>query len=363
MWGSIHIGSLRGVQCKVFYSDVRGGVRHDKSGRRYQATYRCGNWICSRAIVAVPPVQRRGDASDERQKSCIVSCDLQDYYMALLNRLVIARAKDFGFEVTTFQTPYDPALQATQIDEAIARKFDMIAMIPMSEHGVIPGLQRAKEAKIPVVVFLAPPKPGTEDLFVSYVGKDNIEGGSAHWPGHTGRLKLAGRDGGNVALITGLLAEGVAPRRVQGIKEVLGTNNKVKIVAIEDAKWDPVLTEKIAGQLFGRFSGQGGIDVIYGMADNMATAEIQAAEAAGIRSEQVLANWRLGGDCFKEGIEAIKAGKMFATNAEDPRWEAAHTAEVIAITSTAKPVKKYEYYPIELITKDNVSKWEARCTF
>ena len=41
-------------------------------------------------------------------------------------------------------------------------------------------------------------------------------------------------------------------------------------------------TEKIAGQLYGRFSGQGGIDAIYGMADNMATAEIQAAEAPNI---------------------------------------------------------------------------------
>jgi ribose transport system substrate-binding protein len=316
-------------------------------------------------IVAVPPVHAdEATPQTKGKKVALLVATLQDYYMALLNRLVIARAKDFGFEVTTFQTPYDPALQATQIDEAIARKFDIIAMIPMSEHGVIPGLQRAKEAKIPVVLFLAPPKPGTEDLFVSYVGKDNIEGGRLTGHGILDALKLAGRDGGNVALITGLLAEGVAPRRVQGIKEVLGTNNKVKIVAIEDAKWDPVLTEKIAGQLFGRFSGQGGIDVIYGMADNMATAEIQAADAAGIQVGTGPGKLAvLGGDCFKEGIEAIKAGKMFATNAEDPRWEAAHTAEVIADYFNGKPVKKYDYYQIELITKDNESKWEARCTF
>jgi ABC-type sugar transport system substrate-binding protein len=100
------------------------------------------------------------------------------------------------------------------------------------------------------------------------------------------------------------------------------------------------------------------------MADNMATAEIQAAEAAGIPVG--VAPGKLvvvGGDCFKEGIEAIKAGKMYATNTEAPTWEAAHTVEVIANYFNGKPVSKYDYYPIELITKANVAKWEAICTF
>ncbi len=316
-------------------------------------------------FAVLPPVHADDTTPQTKgKKVALLVATLQDYYMALLNRLFIARAKDFGFEVTTFTTPYDPALQATQIDEAIARKFDMIALIPMSEHGVIPALQRAKEAKIPVVLFLAPPKPGTEDLFVSYVGKDNLQMGRLSGQAILDGLKATGKDGGNVALITGLLAEGVAPRRVAGIKEILATNKNVKIVATEDAKWDPVLTEKIAGQLFGRFSGQGGIDAIYGMADNMATAEIQAAEAAGIAvgvgpGKLIV----VGGDCFKEGIEAIKAGKMYATNTESPRWETAHAAEAIANYFNGKPVPKYEYFPIELITKANVSKWEAICTF
>lgn len=298
------------------------------------------------------------------KKVALMIATLQDYYMALLNRLVLARAKDFGLEITTFTTPYDPALQATQVDEAISRKFDMIAMISMSEHAIIPALQRAKEAKIPVVLFVAPPKPGTEDLFASFVGEDNVGLGRLSGQAILDALKETGRDGGNVAMVTGLLAEGVAPRRVEGIKEVLAKNSKVKVVAVEDAKWDPVLSEKIAGQIFGRFSGQGGIDVMYGMADNMATAVIQAAEAAnipvGIAPGKLIV---VGGDCFKEGIEAIKAGKMYATATQIPTWEAAHTVEVVADYFNGKPLQKYDYYPIELITKANLAKWEERCTF
>jgi ribose transport system substrate-binding protein len=318
------------------------------------------------ALMTAMPVVRADEATPQTKgkKVALLIATLQDYYMALLNRLVMERAKDFGFEITTFTTPYDPALQATQIDEAISRKFDLIAMIPMSENAVIPALKRAQEAKVPVVLFVAPPKPGTEDLFVSFVGEDNVALGRLSGQSILDALKESGRDGGKVALITGLLAEGVAPRRVAGIKEVLAKNPNVKIVATEDAKWDPVLTEKIAGQLYGRFAGQGGLDVMYGMADNMATAAIQAAEAAnipvGIGPGKLIV---VGGDCFKEGLEAIKAGKMFATATQIPTWEAAHTVEVIANYFDKKDVKKYEYFPIEAITKDNLDKWQKPCTF
>jgi ribose transport system substrate-binding protein len=318
------------------------------------------------ALAISSPASHADEATPQTKgkKVALMIATLQDYYMALLNRLVLARAKDFGMDITTFTTPYDPALQATQIDEAISRKFDMIVVIAMSEHAIIPALQRAKDANIPVVMFVAPPKPGTENLFASFVGEDNVALGRLSGQAMLDALKETGRDGGNVALITGLLAEGVAPRRLDGIKEVLAKNSKVKIVAVEDAKWDPVLTEKIAGQLFGRFSGQGGIDVMYGMADNMATAAIQAADAAnipvGVEPKKLIV---VGGDCFKEGIEAIKAGKMYATATQIPTWEAAHTVEVAANYFNGKPLTKYDYFPIESITKSNLAKWEAPCTF
>lgn len=298
------------------------------------------------------------------KKVALMIATLQDYYMALLNRLMIARAKDFGMEITTFTTPYDPALQSTQIDEAIARKFDMIAIIAMSENGVVPALKRAKEAKIPVILFITPPKPGTDDLFTSFIGEDNVQMGRLSGQSILEALKASGRDGGNVALVTGLMAEGSAPLRVAGIKEVLATNKNVKIVAVEDAKWDPVLTEKISGQLYGRFASQGGIDVLYGMADNMAVAAIQAAEAAGIKvgvgpGKMIV----VGGDCFKEGIEAIKAGKMYATGTQIPTWEATRVVEVAADHFNGKPVSKHVLFPVEAVTKDNLAKWEGPCTF
>ena len=51
--------------------------------------------------------------------------------------------------VTQFDTPYDAALQSRQIDDAIARKFDALAIQSASQSAVIPALNRAKNSAFP----------------------------------------------------------------------------------------------------------------------------------------------------------------------------------------------------------------------
>ena len=93
----------------------------------------------------------------------------------------------------------------------------------------------------------------------------------------------------------------------------------MQIVAVEDARWDTATSERIAGQLYARFAATGGLDAVYGMADNQAAAAIRAAEAASIAvgggPNQLIV---VGGNCLKEGLDAIKAGKMQSTITQIP---------------------------------------------
>ena len=286
-------------------------------------------------------------------------------FIAQLSKALTERAKQLGMEVTTFSTPFDAALQAQQLDDAIARKFDLIALLAASEQAIIPPLTRAKRAGVPVILVNSQPKDGTdESLFVSFIGEDHNELGRITGESMLKALKESGRDGGKVALITGSLHEGVAPRRVAGFKAALAKNPKVEIVAIEDAKWDTATTERIAGQLFARFAARGGLDGVYGMADNQAVAIIQAAEAAGIKvgsgkGELIV----LGSNCLKSGIAMIKAGKQYSTGTQVPTRTGVRTAEVTADYFNDQRLPKYIFLPVETISRDNVSKWEAACTF
>jgi ribose transport system substrate-binding protein len=70
-----------------------------------------------------------------------------------MTRAFMDVAKPAGLEVNLQQSPFDPALQAQQLDDAIAQKVDLIVVMVMSQKALIPALTRAKEAHIPVVLI------------------------------------------------------------------------------------------------------------------------------------------------------------------------------------------------------------------
>jgi ABC-type sugar transport system substrate-binding protein len=273
-------------------------------------------------------------------------------------------AKSAGMQVSSFEQMFDAARQVQQFDDAIARKFDLIAVMPSSEQAIVPALIRAKQAGIPVIIFTSPPKDGSEDLFTSFIGEDATEMGRLSGRSILQGLEDSGRQGGKIALITGSLQEGVGPRRVAGIEEVLKADPKVQIVAIEDAHWNPVESERIAGQLFARFASQGGLDAIYGMNDDQSVAVIRAAEAAGIavgsKPGQLIV---VGGNCVAPGIEMIKKGKQYSTVVQFPNRIGKGLAQMIDDYFAGQTLPKYNYQPVEIITQQNLAKWEGPCSY
>jgi ribose transport system substrate-binding protein len=177
-------------------------------------------------------------------------------------------------------------------------------------------------------------------------------------------LKDSGRDGGKVALITGALQQGPGPRRVVGFKEAVAANPKVEIAAIEDGRWDTATSERLAGQLYARFAASGGLDALYGMADNQAVAAIKAADAAGIvvgtGPKQLIV---VGGNCQKEGLDAISAGKMYSSVTQIPTDLGRRTADAANEFFSGKTPPKADLLPVELITKANLAQWQVPCTY
>jgi ABC-type sugar transport system substrate-binding protein len=304
------------------------------------------------------------DASPKGKKVAYLAPGQTHPFIAALTKTFVDTATSLGMEVTTFFNPFDAALQAQQVDDAVARKFDMIALVAASEQAIIPALTRAKQAGMPVILLNTPGKVGSEDLYLSFVGEDHNVLGRLTGESVLKALKDGGRDGGKVALITGSMQEGVGPKRVSGFREVLKQNPKVEIVATEDAKWDTATSERIAGQLYARFAPRGGLDVVYGMADNQAVAAIRAAEAAniplGIEKGKLII---VGSNCLKQGIEMIKSGKMYSTGVQIPARTGKRGAELAADHFNGKTLTKHEYLPVEAVSKANLDKWEGPCSW
>src|SRR3954447_25663193 len=193
-------------------------------------------------------------ASPQGKKIAFLVTSPTHPFIAALSKAFTARANSYGMEVNTVSQQFDAALQAQQVDDAIARKFDMLAIIAGSEQAIVPALIRAKQASVPVILINSPPRDGSEELYLSFVGEDHVELGRITGISVLKALQEGGRDGGKIALVTGSLQEGVRPRRVAGFREAIKANPKAQIVAVEDAKWQTDLSERIAGQLFARYT-------------------------------------------------------------------------------------------------------------
>src|SRR6202161_3954749 len=101
---------------------------------------------------------------------------IADKFIGGLTRSFTETAKANGLDVSVVQSPFDPALQAQQMDDAIAKKVDAIVMMIMSQKALLSALTRAKEAHIPVI--LINPPLSQEALYQVFKQKEAYEMGA-----------------------------------------------------------------------------------------------------------------------------------------------------------------------------------------
>ena len=312
--------------------------------------------------VAIAPYH--ADAAAQGKRVAVFMGPTQDKYLGTLSGSFKKTAEGLGMKVTIYSSPFDPALQAQQIDDAIAQKFDLFVVQIISQKAIIPVLNRVKVAKIPVLLIVVPLVGEGQSLFVSYVGSDHAKVAELAAESLVKALNEGQRKNAKVAIISGSLAEGVAPIRLAEIKKVLAKAPGTKIVAVEDVHWNPALGERAAGQVLARFAGQGGLDAMYGMNDALGNAIVQAADSAGLKfgtgKDGLIV---IGGNCMAPGVRDLKAGKMFATVLVDPALEGRMAAAEAKDILEGKTVPKYKYSPHVTITKANLASYEKRCSY
>jgi len=144
----------------------------------------------------------------------------------------------------------------------------------------------------------------------------------------------------------------------------LDKHPEIELVATEDAKWDTATSERIAGQLFARFAPQGGLDGIYGMADNIAHGAIMAANAAniplGIEDGQTVV---VSSNCMRFGIDHIRAGAQYSTATQMPTRTGKATIDAVVAYFQDNDVPKETVLEAVAITKENLDDFAEACTF
>src|SRR6202167_2332698 len=290
-------------------------------------------------------------AAAQAKRVVFLDGPIADKFIGGLTRSFTETAKANGLDVSVVQSPFDPALQAQQMDDAIAKKVDAIVMMIMSQKALLPALTRAKEAHIPVILITTPIPQ--EDLYTAFVGEDSNNMGATAAKAMADGLK--GHASAKGAVIAGSMDEGIAPARVAAFKKEIETHPGITVVAIEETHWAPPEAERAAGQLLARFSGQGGLDGIYAMNDPLANGAVQGAQSAGVKlgtgkGDLVV----VGGNCLTPGIQDIEQGTMYATIYWTPINMGRDTANTLKKILDGESPPKKQSRGLDIITKTNV---------
>jgi ribose transport system substrate-binding protein len=304
----------------------------------------------------VLPAQAQGQLQGKR--IALLTSPIQNPYIGAMNAAFIRVAEAEGVKVTNLTSPYDAAIQSQQVDDAIGQKFDIIAIQAVNHIAIVPALERAAKAKMPVVMLIAPLAPGNERLYITAVGNDQHELGRI---AANELIKAMGGKGGKVAIIEGTPTQNIVQMRTQSFKETVAKQKGIQVVATESANWRTDAAENIARQLFVRFAGQGGLQAVYAMSDNMAFGVIQAAEASGLAPGKNLVV--VSSTCQKEGISNIRSGKQHSAVDQVPMREGEAGARVVLRVLKGEKVQKAEIIPARAVTKGNVDEYAKACAF
>jgi ABC-type sugar transport system substrate-binding protein len=278
------------------------------------------------------------------------------------NTAFIKTLQDQGVTVTFLQDPFDVSKNVANLDQAIAAKPTAVAFMTLSNTAVLPALERAKKAGVPVINLDGRPDDRGVPLLTSSLESDNLNQGKFAAQNIVEGLKAQGLTSANIIALTGTAATNTVQDRMTGFNEVLAQHPQYKLVATEDANWDQTKTAQLAQQLFAKYKSEGGIQAAYGMADNQAAGIIQAAKQADLALGGAKGLIVTGSNCYKVGIDAIKDGTQYGTATQAPgvegKWAADYVAKFVDGQTIPKRVLNEEFR----VTKANVEKYAPECS-
>jgi ABC-type sugar transport system substrate-binding protein len=290
----------------------------------------------------------------------IVSLPNSNPWAAVYNTTIKTYLSARGAKVSLLGST-DSAGQVQLLNTAVAQHPDLIFLEALDSKAVSPAIAKAKAQGVTILNT-----DGPVDRSVSsglhQVLSDNYSLGRFAAMNLVEGLKQEHKQSASIGVIEGTAAMLVTQDRMRGFNDVLRKYPHYKVVSVQDGNWDPVLSGRIATQLFAKY-GKNGLQAMYGMADYMAVPIVTAAKQAGI-TVGVKKNGLIvtGSNCFKIGIDAIEAGELYGTATEDPGTLSLLAAKYGTNLLEGKKLPLVETVPEYRVTAKTLGKYGAQCS-
>lgn len=254
-----------------------------------------------------------------------------------------------GYDVIVVSGDKDVAKQSNQVKDFIVKKVSAIVLSPCDSKSIVPVIQEANAAGIPVFTVDVPcNEPGVQ--LVTQIATDNYGGGKE---AGQAMIEALGDRGGKVAVLHLKQVES-CQLRVKGFREVVDAHNasgrpKIDIVAELESGGAKDLGYKAAEDTLQAHSDLRGI---FAINDPAALGARAALEKAGKEKQVVI----IGFDGQPEGKEAIKQGKIYADPIQFPDKMGVQLVTSIMTWSRGLPQPSQILIPTQLYRQADAQK-------
>jgi ABC-type sugar transport system substrate-binding protein len=300
-----------------------------------------------------------GSSSLAGKQVAIVSGPNSNPWDAVFNKGVQSALESHGAKVTVLGT-LDVSTQIQMFNQAVSEHPNLVVLEALDSNAMGAAVEKAKAEGVTVVNVDGRATPAAAKG-LHQVLSDNVALGRFAAENIVDGLKAQGRKSGNVAVIEGTASMLLTQDRMTGFRAVMAANPQYKVVSVQDGNWDPVASGRIATQLFAKY-GRTGLAGAYGMADYMAIPIITAAKQAGVPLGGKDGLIVSGGNCFKAGIDAIRAGTMYGTATEDPGTLANAVGQYTVKLLAGQSVPMTQTIKEARVDKADLSTYAAQCS-
>ena len=273
---------------------------------------------------------------------------LDNPFFKVIGDSITAEGKKHGYETVVVSGDKDVAKQGNQIKDFIVKKVSAIVLSPCDSKSIIPVIQEANAAGIPVFTVDIPcNEPGVK--IVTQIATDNEGGGRE---AGQAMIEALGEAGGKIAVLHFKQAES-CQLRVKGFMEVIRAHNaggksKIDVVTELESGAAKDLGYKAAEDALQAHPDLRGIFAINDPAALGARAALEKASKT-----QVII---IGFDGQPEGKQAIKDGKIYADPIQFPDQMGVRMVDAILRHSKGETLPAQMLIPTRLYRKSDAQK-------
>ncbi|MDR3160357.1 MAG: sugar ABC transporter substrate-binding protein [Spirochaetaceae bacterium] len=285
----------------------------------------------------------RGGSQGDSGKPVFMLCisHMTNAFTTTVANSMTDAAKAAGAELIINEGGNDISRQISQIESGVNQKVSAIIIEPVSVNGVIPAVEAAMKAGIPVIIFnqrISDPSKAT-----TFVGVSNDTLGALEM--RRAVQDLGGK--GNVALLLGPMGSDGQLGRSKGYADVLAENPNVKVVFEETANW----TTEEALRLVENWLQTGTtINAIVCQNDGMALGAVKAVEDKGLSGQIKV----YGLDAVPDALRAVQEGRLEVSVSQATERQSRMAVDIAMKLYRGESVPMENLVEGEVIDKANV---------